>query len=250
MLMANSHAPFANLEIYYGVQVSGTKTDRRTTAGEDIYDITVTNIGDRSIVNKSSVSGNTPAEMYPTVSFGWGYYTGNIFSNWAITPGMSVSFSTPMYGRDVRDFSQYNWQCYAYDIECPNVEYKDLTLEKTSSRQYVLKGTFSNLDDYYYSAIVEVTYQDTDYAFEVAIEKGSNRTVGTKEDFDLSQLTIKKATVYRSTYPVYKSSMPYSAKNDYTLLIVGIVLLISAIIAVPIIIVSVHKRNKHKNIYK
>ena len=251
MLMANSPAPYANLDYYYGVQVSGTKTDNQTVEGEDLYDITVTNVGERSIINKSSISGNTPSGTYPAVSFDWSYYTSNIFSNWAIAPGMSVSFSTPMYGRsNVRDFSEYNWRCKAYDIECPSLIFENLALEKTDTHQYVLNGEISNLDDYYYNAIVEVTYKEVDYAFEVAVEKGSKRTVDTKEDLDLSQLIIKKATIYRSTYPVYKPSLPKATKNSNIPLIICIILLIAGIIAIPIVVVLARKRNKHKNIYK
>lgn len=250
MLMANSPAPYPTLETYYGLQVTGSNTGRTNTAGETLYDITVNNVGDRNIIPLSSVTGQLHNSITYSHSFSWNYYTANIFEKWAIAPGNSVSFTTPIYGNTISDFSQYTWYVSTYYIECPNITIENMALSKEAGfHTYKLNGNVSNLDDYYYSAIVEVVYKGENLAFEASITKGSSRVVKTKEELDLSKLEIKKATVYRSSYNTYKNKV-----HPYTYIaiavMVGIVLFVGAAIAVPIIIVTTRKRNKNKYIGK
>ena len=248
--MANAPAPYPTMEPYYAVHVEGTNTGRTNTAGETLYSITITNVGNKSIINNSSISGQPKDSTYYTNGFGWGYYTLNVFENWAIAPGQSISFTTPISGPEIEDFSEYTWQASAYEFECPNITVTNMSLIKVAGyHNYKFEAEFSKLDDYYYAAIVEVTYKATDYAFEVSINKGSSRIVNVKEDLDLSQLEIKKATVYRSYYNTYKSK-PSPMMYLVVAIMVGVILFISAAIAVPIIIVSTRKRNKNKNISK
>lgn len=248
--MANAPAPYPTIEPYYGVHIEGSNTGRTNTAGEAMYNITLTNIGDRHIVNKASISGQPSNSTSHTNSFGWGYYTGSVFESWAIAPGKSVSFTTPISGPEIEDFSNYSWSTSTYDLACPNVSIEEMSLVKQAGyHKYKLEGKVSNLDDYYYAAIIEVTYKDADYAFEVSINKGSSRIVNVKEDLDLSKLTINKATVYRSEYNTYKSK-PSPLMYVVITIMVGIVLLIGASIAIPIVIVTTRKRNKNKNISK
>lgn len=250
MLTANSPAPYPTIEPYYGVEVTGSKTDRTNTAGETMYSVTVTNVGDRCIVNKSSISGHPTNSVSHTNSFGWGYYTGSIFDNWAIVPGQSVSFTTPILGNEIEDFSKYSWSTNTYNLECPNVTIENMSIsQEPGFRTYKLNGKISNLEDYYYAAIIEVTYKNKDYAFEVSINKSSSRRITVKEELDLSKLTINKATVYRSSYNTYKSTSDAMIAIAIGVM-VSIVLFVGAAIAIPIIIVTTRKRHKNKNISK
>lgn len=248
MLMANAPAPYANRDLYYGVQVTGSSTGTKNTAGEYLYNVTITNVGNKSILKTSSLTtvNNDSSE---TNSFGFGALANYVFKNWVIAPGASLSFSTPIYGPEITDFSALSWYGQAYNLEDPDVEFGELSLEKSSYGEYKLKGKISNLKDYYYTVILEVEYDQKDYAFEVAISEGSNRWVKTKGDLDLDKLIFKKATAYRSSYNTYKSK-----PSPYIYLffagVAVIILLISAAIIIPIIIVTTRKRHKNKNISK
>ena len=241
--------PAPTINQYFGVQVNMTKTGNKNVAGEDLYDVTVNNIGDKCIIRQSYITGCSEEETSPSISVGWSYYTSYIFNNWIIAPGQSINFVTPIYGEEKEDYSGYTWSSSTYEIACPEVSFIDLAIVKTGVHTYKLDGKINNLDDHYYSAVLEVTYKDKDYAFEVAISQGDSRVIPTKEDLDLDKLTIKKVTVYRSAYNTYKQNyriyyMPYIFLGVF-------ILLISSFIVVPIIIViSVNKRNKVKKISK
>ena len=238
LLMANSPAPMPTITNYDGIDVSYTFIER----GEDslIYDMTITNKGSSFALVSKFLSIN-PSRYY-------GYIKGDVFRNECLAPHQTKTFKFLSYD-PIEDFIQDDttWSTYCYDTLDENISWSNPVI-KQNTAYYTLKADFKNLGDYYYSAIVELLYEDEIYYIDAPYNNNKKYLcLYMEKDIDHNDIEVRNITFYRSSYKTRGGRIIATGIYIFFGLILLGILLIPPAIIIPVSIVS-YKRKKRNNI--
>lgn len=239
LLMANSPAPMPTITNYDNIDVSYTFIER----GEDslIYDMTITNKGGSFALVSNSLKSINPSKSY-------GYIKGDVFRYECLAPHQTKTFKFLSYD-SIEDSIQDDttWSTYCYDTLDENVSWSNPVI-KQNTAYYTLKADFKNFGDYYYSAIVELLYEDDVYYIDAKCNGKKYLCLYMEKDIDPKDMEIRNITFFRSSYETYKGGKIIAAAIYifFGLILLGILLIPPAII-IPVSIVS-YKRKKRNNI--
>ena len=239
LLMANSPAPMPTIRNYDDIDVSYTFIEK----SEDslLYDMTITNKGSSFALVSNYLKSINPSRYF-------GHIKGDVFRDECLAPNQTKTFKFLAYD-PIEDFIQDDttWSTYCYNTLNDNITWSNPVIEKNTA-YYTLKADFKNLGDYYYSAIVELLYEDEVYYIDAPYNNKKHLCLYMEKDIDPNDIEIRNITFFRSSYETYKGG-----KNIATgiyifsgLILLGILLIPPAII-IPVSIVS-YKRKKRNNI--
>ena len=173
------------------------------------------------------------------------------FNEEVIAPGAKRQASL-ISEKEITDFANYTWYGQGYDQVDTDVTFDNLAIVEDTSRNYAngnahyykLTGNAHNLKDYYYSYVIDLNYKDVEHS----ILTSTNGNFSLLEALDLSQISIKKVTVYRSANPAYHSKIGNWLLVIAIVFAVGFFLMIGAAIALPIIFTSIRRKRKRRQI--
>lgn len=236
LLMANSPAPQPSMEIYGDIEVTATYVG---LSGESYkYELQIHNVG----------AFHAMCSPYSYLSlngeYTYGDFENGIFEDELIAPGQTATKYFLSSKELTLNPSEDHWFMYCYNQVDENVTFNNLSVSKVEDKKYKVNGDIKGIGDYYYSYAFDVTYDGVDYSFDSHFK---DFQFDTYEDLDLSKLTIKKATAYRSGYKTYNNGF------GTFLLVCGIVLgvgfglmVVGGITAIIVVNVVKHKRRKRQ----
>ncbi len=239
-LMANSPAPMPNINYDYEY-IDVTCDFKSYTSDQYYYDLTIENLGESYIFLNGFHGRLIYNQTY--VHFD---YNDAIFENEMLPPHVKRTFDASSF-YDYRDYDTKSyWKASYYSIK-DDIEVKNIQFRKTNDKEYKLSYDKTNFGDYYYAAVVDVTYKGEHRAFHTGLYADNvPAPITTNEDLDLNQLTIESITFYISTYHTYHGGeiLTYILYFFIGLLIVGALIIPPAII-IPVSIVKYrHRKNK------
>lgn len=200
-LMANSPAPFAYTDTYEEVTVSNF-----SEAGNFIF-FDLTNTGDKYVCE-----GDTMAPIYGYLLRDDGYEyvcrcnpVDHLFENQGLAPGMTERYFFEFDG--VIDYSRITgFKTDALRIRDENVTYSNPTFTKTGDRVYTFNAEITGKGDYYYTTVIDVTYDEKDYCFSYSDWRSNANRIETNKELDLDKFEIKDVKFFRSSNNTYKGS--------------------------------------------
>ena len=197
LLMSNSPAPYPSTDRYEELDVTYTLLDR-------------VDIGDGALGYRYQLDALNTGELYANtrswnIKIKEGYLSMNpeglLFDDEAIIPKESktyyVTLSIELEPEDD------TWITNAFSVVDEDVTFANYSIERVQDKKYKLKADISGLGDYYYCALVEVTYNEERYAFSVYLNN-TDSLISTFEELELDKLSIDKITAFRSSYQKYK----------------------------------------------
>lgn len=239
LVMANSPAPMPAMTNYDDIDVSYTFIER----GEDslIYDMTITNKGNSFALVSDHLKSVNPSKYY-------GYIKGDVFRDECLAPHQTKTFKFLSYD-PIEDFIQDDttWSTCCYNTLDENVSWSNPVIEQNTAC-YTLKADFKNFGDYYYSAIVELLYEDAVYYIDAPYNNKKYLCLYMEKDINPNDIEVRNITFFRSLYETYKGGKIIATVTYifFGLILFGIFLIPPAII-IPVSIVS-YKRKKRNNI--
>ncbi len=237
--MANSPAPMPTITKYDDIDVSYTFIER----GEDalVYDMAITNKG-----NSFALVSNYLESINPSKYFG--YIKGDVFRDECLAPNQTKTFKFLSYD-PIEDFIQDDttWSTKCYGTLDDNITWSNPVIEKNTA-YYTIKADFKNFGDYYYSAIVELMYEDEIYYIDTQCNNKKYLCLYVEQEIDPNDIEVRNITFFRSSYTTYKggNNIATVIYVFFGLILLGILLIPPAII-IPVSIVS-YKRKKRNNI--
>ena len=241
LLMANSPAPMPTIANYDDIDVSYTFIER----GEDslIYDMTITNKGSSFALVSDSLKTVNPSRYY-------GYIKNDVFRDECLAPQQTKTFKFLSYD-PIEDFIQDDttWSTYCYDTLDENISWSNPVIEQNTA-YYTIKADFKNFGDYYYSAIVELLYEDEIYYIDAPCNNKKYLCLYMEKDINPNDIEVRNITFFRRSYKTSKwgKIVAIGSSIFFVLILLGILLIPPAII-IPVSIVS-YKRKKRNNISK
>ena len=236
LLMANSPAPRPSETHYDELEVTATYVGAVSNSFK--YELQIHNTG-----NLHAMCGRYDGILLNGNYVG-GEFENGIFRDELIAPNQTITKYFFSNQELVLNPSEDHWTMWAYDTIDINVSFTNYSVSKVEENLYEVSGDVSGKGDYYYSIAFDVTYDGIDYSIDTHY---SGNRFETYEELDLSKLTIKKATAYRSSYNTYRNGWTTFLVVFMWILIVGFALMVTGGIA-AIIVVNVvkHKRRKSK----
>ena len=232
LLMANSPAPYPTRETYKDIDVTITKVEDlvdNTTR----YQLEIENTGklygiiDYNYIDLSyGDTGSTSLYIHRQ----------SLFNDELLAPGQSKVYLTETpFKLDKIESPKWSISTYAYPDE--NVTFSNFVVTESKSTGYYITYDVKNLGDYYYTYIVDITYDGADYSFEVS---DSSNYFYSVQKLDLSKLQVKSMHAFRSSYNTYKGGGYYYQTPEAPLFIVliatGLVILLAAAITIPCVV--------------
>ena len=239
-LMANSPAPMPTEVEYSDISVSCELLDH-VVDGEWTYQMTITNNGELyarlNSYNYFRLNG-----YYASV---WIDDQSLLFDQEVLPPGQTKTVkAVSYYELDLHPESD-EWSVYASDVVDTDVTFENPIIAKKDPTRYELTVDIKGRGDYYYSAILDLTYQGERYAVEVDIDVYPPYTFYTLDkELNLDELTINKITAFRSSYQTYRNKMTIVFIFIPILVLLGLLLLGAAGIIIPLC-VRAHRRKKN-----
>ncbi len=237
--MANSPAPMPTITNYDDIDVSYTFIER----GEDslIYDMTITNRGSSFALISDNLKTVNPSSYY-------GYIKGDVFRDECLAPQQTKTFKFLSYD-PIEDFIQDDttWSTCRYDTLDENISWSNPVIEQNTA-YYTIKADFKNFGDYYYSAIVELLYEDEIYYIDAKCNGKKYLCLYVEQEINPNDIEVRNITFFRSSYETYKGGkiIATGIYIFFGIILLGILLIPLAII-IPVSIVS-YKRKKRNNI--
>ncbi len=197
-LMANSPAPFAQTDTYDEVSISNISQTGNTIS----FDLT--NNGDKYIC-----SGDTMTPIYGTLLFSNSRTRCQctpidlLFENQTLAPGATARYYTDLSFNLNADYIT-GFETYALNIIDENVTYSNPTFTKTGDKVYTFAAEIAGKGDYYYTTVIDVTYDGKDYSFGISDWRNNSNEIETMIELDLSIFEIKDVKFFRSSYNTYK----------------------------------------------
>lgn len=242
LLMANSPAPMPTITDYDDIDVSYTFIEK----SEDslLYDMTITNKGSSFALVSNYLKSINPSRYF-------GHIKGDVFRDECLAPNQTKTFKFLAYD-PIEDFIQDDttWSTQSYDTLDDNIAWSNPVIEKNTA-YYTIKADFKNLGDYYYSAIVELMYEDEIYYIDTDYNNKKYLCLYVEQEINPKDMEIRNITFFRSLYETYKGGKIIANATNaiyifFGLILLGILLIPPAII-IPVSIVS-YKRKKRNNI--
>ena len=204
LLMSNSPVVYPDIESYKDVVVTCVHDDTYVPSSEsyhgDKYSFTIENQGNRyPILESWLITLDGDLALYEI--------EGKLFSNEVVPPSETKTYSVIARASQSLDGKNEGWEFEALSLEDENVTFSEYTISEGKSSDsentyfYDVFANVEGLGDYEYNVVVDVTYKDVPYAFEMEIY-GDQRRLGTvvaTEKLDLSEMTINSIKAYRST---------------------------------------------------
>ena len=196
--MANAPAPYATTDTYEEVSISNI-----SQFGNELY-FDLTNNGDKYICN-----GDSMAPIYGSLLKGNSRISclctpvDLMFENQGLAPGATARYHTEVSLNFSPDLLT-GFSTEALIIEDENVTYTNPTFTKTGDKVYTFDAEITGKGDYYYTAVIDVTYKEKDYCFGYSDWKSESNQIETAEELDLTNLEIKDVKFFRSGYNTYK----------------------------------------------
>lgn len=209
LLMANMPAPFAATDTYGDVSISNV-----SQTGNTIY-FDLTNNGDKYICE-----GDSMAPIYGSLLQGNASYPCTcipvdlLFENQGLAPGATARYYTELSYNINADYLT-GFKTYALTTRDENVTYNNPTFTKTGDKVYTFNAEITGKGDYYYTTIIDVTYNEKDYCFGYSDWKDKSNEIETAEELDLSKFEIKDVKFFRSVYNTYKGGYDVGGQSSF-----------------------------------
>ena len=210
LLMANSPAPFATTDSYEEVSISNV-----SQTGNIIY-FDLTNNGDKYICE-----GDSMTPIYGSLLQGNASHPCNcmpvdlLFENQGLAPGATARYYTEL-SYNINADSLTGFKTYALTTRDENVTHNNPTFTKTGDKVYTFNAEITGKGDYYYTTIIDVTYNEKDYCFGYSDWKDKSNEIETAEELDLSKFEIKDVKFFRSMYNTYKGGYDVGPSTNST----------------------------------
>ena|GEM_PF-5253262 len=240
-LMANSPAPMPTEIDYDEISVHCELLDHAAD-GEWTYQMTITNNGEL-YARLNSYNYFKLNDQYASV---WIDDQSLLFDQEVLPPGHTKTVQAISYNElDLHPETDV-WSVYASDLVDLDVTFENPVITKVNPTQYQLEMKINGRGDYYYSAVVDLTYQGEPYAVEIDIDRYPPYAFYTiDQELDLNALSIQKITAFRSSYQTYRNKMTIVFIFIPILALLGLLLLGAAGIIIPLC-VRAHRMKKNK----
>ena len=239
-LMANSPAPMPTEIDYDEISVHCELLDHAAD-GEWTYQMTITNNGELyarlNSYNYFKLNG-----QYASV---WVNEQSLLFDQEVLPPGQTKTIKVFSYDELDLHPDTDRWSVYASDLVDLDVTFENPIITKLDPTRYQLEMDIKGRGDYYYSAILDMTYQGERHAVEVDIDVYPPYTFYTLDkELNLNELSIDKITAFRSSYQTYRNKMTTVFIFIPILALLALLLLGAAGIIIPLC-VRAHRRKKN-----
>ena len=195
LLMANSPAPAPTSAPYVDIKVTCSFDELKDDGY--LYTFVIENTGDQYALTHNGLYQN---DYHAT-----GRFLPEVFRNEVIAPHQTKAFKYLSYS-ELEDIDQSTWMLTQYTIPAPEVSYSDVSVTDFADKLYHINFKQKGMGDHYYCAIVELEYEgETHYVSNYLFADNKSLQLEAEEDLDLTKLTIKNLSFYRSGYERNKS---------------------------------------------